>query len=109
MSQIYQKKIWADAVNIALYVMNRALIRSILKKTPDELFKGKKSNIALLRVFGCKCFILSNGNENLDKFDAKADVGIFVGYSTSKAYRAYNKRTMTIEESIHITFDKSYP
>ena len=46
--------------------------------------------------------------KSLGKFDAKADEGIFLGYSLhSKAFRIYNKRTMTIEESIHVTFDET--
>jgi hypothetical protein len=46
----------------------------------------------------------------LGKFDAKTDEGIFLGYSlTSKAYGIYNKRTMTIEESVHVSFDESNP
>ena len=85
--------------------MNRALIRPILKKTPYELFNNRKPNIAHLHVFGCKCFVLNNGKESLGKFDAKADEGIFLGYS--QAFRIYNKRTMTIEESIHVTFDET--
>ena len=48
------------------------------------------------------------GKESLGKFDAKADEGIFLGYSLhSKAFRMYNKRTMTIEESIHVSFDET--
>ena len=63
------KYFWADAMNIACYVLNRVLIRPILKKTLYELFKGRKVNISHLRVFGCKCFIFNNGNDNLCKFD----------------------------------------
>ena len=52
--------------------------------------------------------MLNNGKDNLGKFDAKSNEGIFLGYSLqSKAYRIYNKRTMNIEESIHVTFDES--
>jgi len=101
------KYFWADAINTVCYVMNRVLIRPILKKTPYELFKGRKPNIYHLRVFGYKCFILNNGKDNSGKFDSKADEGIFLGYSShSHAYRAYNKRTMLIEETVHITFDE---
>ena len=104
------KYFWADAVNTASYVMNRVLIRPILKKTPYELYKGRQPNISHLHVFGCKCFVLNNGKDNLGKFDAKADEGIFLGYSqSSKAFRIYNKRTMTIEESVHVTCDESSP
>jgi len=96
---------WEDAVSIACYVMNRVLIRPILKKTPYELFNGRKPNIGHLKVFGCKCYVLNNDKESLEKIDRKVDVGIFLGYSlSSHAYRIYNKRLMTIEESIHVIF-----
>jgi len=101
------KYFWADAVNTSCYVMNRVLIRPILKKTPYELFNGRKLNISHLRVFGCSCFVLNNGKENLGKFDEKVDLGIFIGYSlNSYAYRIYNKRLMAIEESVHVVFDE---
>ena len=54
------------------------------------------------RVFGSKCYIL-NDRENLGKFDAKSDEGIFLGYSTTSwAYRVFNKRTKTVMESINV-------
>ena len=88
--------------------MNKALIRPILKKTPYELYKGRKPNISHLHVFGCKYFVLNNGKDNWGKFDAKSDEGIFLGYSlNSKAFRVYNKRTMIIEKSIHVAFDET--
>ena len=78
--------------------MNRTLFRPILKKTPYELYNGRKLNISHLHVFGCKCFVLNNGKDNLGKFDAKSDEGIFFGYSlNNKDFRIYNKRTMIIE------------
>ncbi|GKE04535.1 retrovirus-related pol polyprotein from transposon TNT 1-94 [Tanacetum coccineum] len=41
------------------------------------------------------------------KFDAKADIGIFVGYAPAKkAFRIYNRRTRIITETIHVTFDE---
>jgi len=75
------------------------------RKTRYELFKGRKPNISHFRVFGCKCFILNNGKNNLGKFDSKADEGIFLSHS--HAYRGYNKRTMLIEETVPITFDET--
>ena len=57
------------------------------------------------RVFGSKCYIL-NDQENLEKFDAKSDEGVFLGYSTtSRAYRIFNKRTKTVMESINVVID----
>ena len=71
-------------------------------------FKTIKKNprFSYLSVFGYKCFIL-NTKDNLKKFDSKADEGIFLGYSTfSKAYRIFNKRTLLVEESMHIVLDE---
>ena len=49
-----------------------------------------------------------NTKVNLGKFDARSYEAIFVGYSnTSKAYRVFNRSPLTIEESIHVKFEKS--
>ena len=96
---------WAEAVSTACYVANRALIRNILKKTPYELIKKRTPNISYFRIFGCRCYILVNGKTNLGKFDSRSDEGIFLGYSNrSKAYRVFNKRTLVVEESVHVKF-----
>ena len=51
---------------------------------------------------------MNNGKDNLGKFDSKVDEGIFLGYSLHEhAYRAYNRRTMVVEESMHIGFDET--
>ena len=82
------------------------MIRSVLDKTPYELLKGRKPNLVHLRAFGCLCFIHNNDKDNLEKFDAKSDEGIFLGYSSqSKAYKVLNKRTNRVEESVHVVFN----
>jgi len=102
------KYFWADVVSTTCYVLNRVLTRPMLKKTPYELFKGRKPSVSHLKVFGCKCFILNNGKDNLGKFDSKSDEGIFLSYSLhGHAYRTFNKRTKLVEESMHITFDET--
>lgn len=59
-----------------------------------------------MRAFGCKCFVLNNNKNNLGKFDAKSDEIVVIGYSnSSQAYRVFNKRTLLVEKSIHVTFD----
>ena len=98
---------WIEAMNTTSYILNHILTRLIIKKTSYEIWKKRKPNIYYFYVFGYKCFILNNGKENLEKFDAKSDEAIFLGYSiNSKAYRVFNKRTLTMEESAHVTFDK---
>ena len=56
-----------------------------------------------------KCFILHTKN-NLVKFDPKFDIVNFLSYSNiSKGYKVYNKITLVMEESMHVTFDESNP
>ena len=85
----------------------QSFIRPILKKIPHELYKGRKLNISHLRVFGCKCFVINNGKDSLGKFKEKVDEVIFLGYSLhSKAYRVFNKRTLSVEEFVHVVCDE---
>ncbi|KAJ8763013.1 hypothetical protein K2173_023218 [Erythroxylum novogranatense] len=101
------KYFWAEAVNIACYIHNRILLRPMLKKTPYELWNGRRPNISYFHPFRCKCSIL-NTKELLDKFDSKTYPGIFLGYSSSsKAFRVYNLISKTVEETIHVKFDDS--
>ena len=67
----------------------------------------KKTKYYYFHVFRCKYFVLNNEKDNLEKFDAKSDEAIFLGYSTSnKAYEVFNKRTLIVEESIHLIFNE---
>lgn len=85
---------WAEAVNTTCHVINRCLVRSILNKTRYELMTKRNPKLSYFKPFGCKCFVLNNGNNDLGKFDPRSFEGISVGYSsTSKAYKVYNKRT----------------
>ncbi|GJT13721.1 retrovirus-related pol polyprotein from transposon TNT 1-94 [Tanacetum coccineum] len=98
--------LWAKAINTAFYTQNRSLICLRYNKTPYELIQDKKPDLSFFYVFG-SLFYPTNDNEDLGKFDAKADIGIFVGYAPAKkAFRIYNRRTRIIYETIHVTFDE---
>ncbi|GJR65763.1 retrovirus-related pol polyprotein from transposon TNT 1-94 [Tanacetum coccineum] len=101
--------LWAEAVATACYTQNRSLIHTRHNKTPYELVHDKKPDLTFLRVFGALCYP-TNDSEDLGKFQAKADIGIFVGYAPSrKGYRIFNKRTRRLMETIHVTFDEMHP
>ncbi|GJR98329.1 putative reverse transcriptase domain-containing protein [Tanacetum coccineum] len=68
--------------------------------------QDKKPDLSFFHVFGSLCYP-TNDNDDLGKLDAKADIGIFVGYAPAKkAFRINNKRTRKIIETIHVTFDE---
>ncbi|GKF18535.1 retrovirus-related pol polyprotein from transposon TNT 1-94, partial [Tanacetum coccineum] len=96
----------AEAINTACYTQNRSLICLLYNKTSYELMQDKKPDLSFFYVFGSLCYP-TNDHENLGKFDAKADIGIFVGYApVKKAFRVYNRRTRIITETIHVMFDE---
>ncbi|GKA18338.1 retrovirus-related pol polyprotein from transposon TNT 1-94 [Tanacetum coccineum] len=100
--------LWAAAVATACYTQNRSLIHTRHNKTPYKLVHNKKPDLTFLRVFGALCYP-TNDSEDLGKFQAKADIGIFVGYAPSrKGYRIYNKRTHRLMEIIYVTFDEMH-
>lgn len=69
--------------------------------------KIKKPNISYFHIFGWECFVLNN-KDQLGKFDSKYDKAIFLGYSTSsKAYKIFNLRTETFEESMLVVINKT--
>ena len=96
------KSFWREVVNIACHILNRVYFWPDTKKTPYELWRGKKPIVKYFRIFGSEFYILRD-RENLEKFSAKSYKGIFLGYFTSsKAYRVYNLRTKTVMESANV-------
>ena len=101
------RNLWGEAINTACHTVNRVYFKPSTKKTPYELWKGRKPNVKYFRIFGSTCFILKD-REIMGKFDSWCDEGIFPGYSsTSKAYQVYNKRTMKVMEIVNVVIDES--
>nr|GEY49623.1 retrovirus-related Pol polyprotein from transposon TNT 1-94 [Tanacetum cinerariifolium] len=98
--------LWAESIAIAYCTQNRSIIHKRFDKTPYELMNKRKPNIKFFRVFGCRCYLLSD-YEDVGKLKAKGDIGVFVGYSkASAAFKIYNKRTRKIHESVNVNFDE---
>ncbi|GKD94696.1 retrovirus-related pol polyprotein from transposon TNT 1-94, partial [Tanacetum coccineum] len=98
--------LWSETINTACYTQNRSLIRHRYNKTPYELMQDKKPDLSFFHVFGSLCYP-TNDHDDLGKFDAKADIRIFVGYAPAKkVFRIYNRRSRIITETIHVTFDE---
>jgi hypothetical protein len=82
------RRYWAEAINTVCHVSNR--------------------KVSHFRVFGCKCFILKQGN--LDKFESRSSDGIFLSYAShSHAYHVLNLETNRVVETCEVTFDEIMP
>ena len=83
-------KFWAKVVHTAIYLLNRLPTRSVKEKTPLEAWSGIKPTARHLKTFGSICYVHVPSVKR-KKLDKKAEMGIFLGYSTpSKGYRIYN-------------------
>jgi DNA-binding transcriptional MerR regulator len=100
---------WVEAIHTAVHVLNKAHLIPQSDKTPYELWFGRPASIKHFRVFGSKCYI-KNNDENLDKYDDRANEGIFLGYATNnKGYRCYNKRLHKMVDCIDVKIDEGIP
>ena len=101
------RNLWGEAINIACHTVNRVYFKPGTKKTPYELWKGRKPNVNYFRIFRSTCFILKD-KENVRKFDSRSDERVFLGYfSTSKTYQVYNKRTKKVMEMVNVVIDET--
>lgn len=78
-SKNMSKTFWAEAVNTAVFTLNRTGSSPENIKSPFELWHSKKPDINFLKVFGSKVAIHIPKERRL-KLDAKSREGIFVGY-----------------------------
>ena len=80
----YPKKLWAEAVNIACYLVNISPSTAIDLKTPQEVWSEKPSNYFGLRIFGCHMYYHIND----DKLEPSEMKCIFLEYAIEvKGYR----------------------
>ena len=67
---------------------------------------GKRVNISLLRIFGCRIYALPSSKRDA-KLDIHARSGIFLGYKKSMRHAYYiDSSTGTIKTARHIAFDE---
>lgn len=102
------RRFWAEAINTACHVSNHIFLQAFLNKTSYELRYGRPPKVSHFKVFGCRCFVLKQGN--LDKFESRSSDGVFLGYALhSHAYRVLNLETNRIMETCEVTFDETAP
>lgn len=92
------KKIWAEAVSTAAYLVNRIPCSST-NKNPYEIWHEIAANLDHLRVFGCKAMD-QVPSQSRAKFYAKSSECIMMGYSDiSKAYQIFDSKKKKIVTS----------
>ena len=101
-------KLWAEAVNHSVYVLNRSLTNGVTK-TPYEIWFGTAPDVSRIRVFGAPTyFLVPEGGRQ--KMDPKAIKGVYVGESeTQKASRVFVETTGRTHITRHLRVYETLP
>lgn len=95
---------WAEAVNCAVYILNRCPTKAVINKVPEEAWSGRKQGVTHMKVFGCVAYA-HIPDQLRRKLDSKGEKCIFIGYSEeSKAYRLYIPSTKKFFVSRDVQF-----
>ncbi|GKC15328.1 retrovirus-related pol polyprotein from transposon TNT 1-94 [Tanacetum coccineum] len=99
--------LWAEAVATACFTQNRSIIHTRYNKTPYELLRGRKPNIAYFHVFGSLCYP-TNDRDDLGKMKPKADIGVFIGYSETSTEPLNNPSKEDLDNLFGLMFEEYY-
>lgn len=92
---------WPECVQTATYLGNRLLTNTVERKSPYEIFYGRKPEVRYLKIFGSKCFVRVPEETRTSKLNPKGIQGILVGY-TDTGYKVLVNDKIVI--SRHVTF-----
>eukprot|EP00253_Pinus_taeda_P023137 PITA_23137 len=81
-----QKELWAEAVSIACYLVNRSPSVAIDCKIPEEVWTSQSCDYSHLRIFSCVAYSLILKNLR-SKLDPKSKCYVFVGQKEGETSR----------------------
>lgn len=114
------EKLWGEAVNTAVYLLNRSVNVISGNETPFERYFGNKPNCGHLRIFGSIAFMKMQEKKRSGyqkKLEPRAKKTILVGYDRDYTYRVYDPlddkiiitRDVNIDETLSIKLNDTEP
>lgn len=98
------KSYWAEAANMAVYLINRSVCSAHPKKTPEEIWTGNKVDLGQLQLFGTEVMV-HIPKQNRRKWDRKSSKLIFVGLDNDrKGYRCIDSCSKKLIVSRDVIF-----
>ena len=83
----------SEVVETTCYLVNQSPTSTLVEKTTQEVWTGKKPSIKHMKVFGCDAYV-HVPKEKRRKLDNKAKKCIFIGYKDGmKGYKIWNPIT----------------
>lgn len=99
-------ELWVKLVTTSTYLLNISITKVIFNMTLYKAWYYWKLNISHLKVFGCICYALINGEDH-GKIDKKSEKYIFIGYNDdNKGYFLYNLEIKKLLIQRDVIFDE---
>uniref|UniRef100_A0A2N9F9A0 CCHC-type domain-containing protein n=1 Tax=Fagus sylvatica TaxID=28930 RepID=A0A2N9F9A0_FAGSY len=100
------KIFWAEAVDMAYYIINRSPRVAFDGKVVEEVWTGQEVDYFFIRIFGCLAYVHISG-EDKSKLDPKSKKCIFLGFKKGvKGYKLWDPVAQKVVISRDVVFDK---
>ena len=102
------EQFWADAVAMAVNILNRSPTKALAEKTPFEAWFGRRPNLSHLCRFGCNAYLHVPDAQRM-KLKPKARLCMFLGYvrNTTKQWRLWDGHHQRIVIGSDVKFDEN--
>uniref|UniRef100_A0A2N9GEX0 Integrase catalytic domain-containing protein n=1 Tax=Fagus sylvatica TaxID=28930 RepID=A0A2N9GEX0_FAGSY len=100
------KIFWAEAVDMACYIINRSPRVALDGKVAEEVWTGQEVDYSFMRIFGCPAYVHISG-EDRSKLDPKSKKCIFLGFKKGvKGYKLWDPIAQKVVISRDVVFDE---
>ena len=107
------KGFWPDAVETAVFILNRMPTRRLASKSPHQIIAEALHWTPLLpyvgnlRAFGSTALVLDQSIARGDKFSSRAKKGILVGFEADNICKIWIPAEHKVVRSTNVTFDET--
>ena len=101
------RELWGEAVNTAVYILNRSSSKTLQGQTPHEKWTRRKPSVDHLRTFGCIVHV-KDTRRHQSKLENRSKPMIFMGYELgSKAYKCLDPINLKVVISQDVIFEEA--
>ena len=104
------EKLWGEAANTAVYLLNRSINKNTGNQTPYELYFGEKPRVTHIKIFGSLAMMKLQEKKRSGyqkKLDPRAKQTLLVGYERDYTYRVYDPESNKIIKTREISVDET--
>jgi hypothetical protein len=100
------KIFWAEAVDMACYIINRSPRVTLDGKVAEEVWTGQEVDYSFMIIFGCSAYVHISGEDKL-KLNPKSMKCIFLGFKKwAKGYKLWDPVAQKVVISRDAVFDE---